>query len=155
MTRALEIATAVALAIAAAVLIGLGLAKLNPLSAAHQLPKAEARATSAEDRADVGRLEGEGAAAQAARVDSYHQTAARAVETAHAANARADAAPDADQPLPPDVLARYRRADDELCRLPGAYCSADPAALTAGGDAGGGAAPLRDPDAAAGPADRG
>ena len=114
-------AGAAVLALGFAVLGGLGF-RWDPLNL--QQKRLETARTQARDaaavaaaQADARRLETEGAAAQAVRVD-HHQHMTTAVERATAtAVAQARSADDADHPLEHRHADRLRGHDNELCRL--------------------------------------
>ncbi|QCQ99451.1 hypothetical protein [Brevundimonas sp. SGAir0440] len=114
-------AAATALALGFVLLGGLGF-RWDPLNLQHKRLEAariQARdaAAVAAAQADARRIETEGAAVQARRVDHYYHTtgAARRVTTAAVAQARS--ADDADQPLETLRADRLRDHDGELCRI--------------------------------------
>lgn len=136
------------LALSFALLGGLGF-RWDPLNlkqkrlAAAQTQARDAAAT-ADAQANARRLETEGAAAQARRVDHYqHRTTAAERATATAV-AQARSADDANNPLEDRRADRLRGHDDELCRL---APDLDGCAGAAGA-AGGGEAVLRSGDSA-------
>ncbi|MDI1325894.1 MAG: hypothetical protein PSV23_03740 [Brevundimonas sp.] len=126
----------VALAVAAALTLGHGLGlRWDPFNLAERrLAAAETRASTAAFDAAARRLEFEGAARQARRIDLHHQQAdsvARATDRA-AHNARI--AHDASLPLDPARAARLREHDRRLCDLAPAVCATAPADPARGGD---------------------
>jgi autotransporter translocation and assembly factor TamB len=125
-----------ALAAGALVLIGHGLGlRWDPLDlAGRRLRAAQVQAAAATADAAARRLEVEGAADQARRIDHHHQqTAATERATARAA-ADARNAHDASTPLDPARAARLAGHDRELCRLAPAVCAAAAPEPADGGD---------------------
>ena len=129
-----------ALALGVALLGGLGF-RWDPLDL--QQKRLETTRTQARDavavataQADARRLETEGAAAQAVRVDHYqHRTTAVERATATAVS-QARSADDADHPLEHRRADRLRGHDRELCRLtPDLDGCAGAADAAGGGDA--------------------
>lgn len=127
------------LAVLAAALIlvagrGVGL-RWDPLDLAGRRQAAtEARLEAALADAAARRLEIEGAAAQADRLDHHHRQTRRAAQGAARAVEAARTAHDALEPLDPDRLARLRQHDRQLCELASAVCVAAPPDAAAGGD---------------------
>ncbi|WP_426023709.1 hypothetical protein [Brevundimonas sp. PWP3-1b1] len=133
-------AGAAILALGAALLGGLGF-RWDPLDLQQkrlETSRTQARdaAAAAQAQADARRLETEGAAAQAVRVDHYqHRTTAVERATATAV-AQARSADDADHPLEHRRADRLRGHDRELCRLaPDLDGCAGAADAAGGGDA--------------------
>ena len=128
--------TLAALAAGALILIagGLGL-RWDPFDlAGRRLRAAQSQAAAATADGAARRLEVEGAADQARRIDQHHQqTAATERATARAA-ADARNAHDASTPLDPARAARLAGHDRELCRLAPAVCAAPAPGPADGGD---------------------
>lgn len=131
---------AAVLALAFALLGGLGF-RWDPLNLQQkrlETSRTQARdaAAAAQAQADARRLETEGAAAQAVRVDHYqHRTTAVERATATAVS-QARSADDAHYPLEHRRADRLRGHDRELCRLaPELDGCAGSADLAGGGDA--------------------
>lgn len=130
-------AGAVVLALGFALLGGLGF-RWDPLNLQQkrlETARTQAReaAANAYTQANARRLETEGAAAQARRVDHYqNRTTAVERETATAV-AQARNADDADHPLENRRADRLRGHDDELCRLAPDLAGCSSAAGLAGG----------------------
>lgn len=113
---------------------GLGL-RWDPFDlAGRRLEAAERRADEAVDAAAARRLEIEGAAAQARRLDDHQQRALDLARGAASAGVEARNADDADQPLDPARIARLRDHDRELCRLRPEVCPAAEADASGDGD---------------------
>ena len=112
----------------------------DPLNLQHK--RLEAARTQARDatavaaaQADARRIETEGAAAQARRVDHYHNTTGAADRATTAAVAQARSAEDADQLLETRRADRLRDHDGELCRIaPDLAGCAGATGLAGGGD---------------------
>jgi hypothetical protein len=86
-------------------------------------------------QADARRIETEGAAAQAQRVDHYHHTTGAADRATTAAVAQSRSADDADHPLQNRRADRLRDNDRELCRVaPDLDGCAGATGLAGGGD---------------------
>jgi hypothetical protein len=99
--------------------------------AGRRLRAAEARAGIAVADAGARRLESEGLADQARRIEHHHQQAVAVERVTSAAAAQARSAHDASTPLDPARADRLLRHDRELCRLAPVVCdsaTADPAA---------------------------
>jgi len=132
-------AVATALALGFVLLGGLGF-RWDPLNLQHRrLEDARAQARDATAvaaaQADARRIETGGAAAQARRVDHYHQTTGAADRATTAAVAQVRSADDADQPLETRRADRLRDHDGELCRIaPDLDGCAGAAGLAGGGD---------------------
>ena len=114
-------AGAVVLALGFALLGGLGF-RWDPLNLQQkrlETARTQARevAANADAQADARRLETEGAAAQAKRVDHYQHTTTAVERATATAVAQARSADDADHPLEDRRADRLRGHDDELCRL--------------------------------------
>ena len=73
----------------------------------------------ATDQAVSSRLEAEGAAASAARLEAFHRQSLATLEALGAVQAAALQAEDADAPLDPDRTARLRAHDRQLCGAAG------------------------------------
>jgi hypothetical protein len=99
-----------------------------------RLQTAERHAAAAVNDAAARRLEAEGAAVQARRLDDHQQQALELARITAAAGAEARNADDADHPLDPDRADRLRAHDRELCRLRPDVCAASAAAAPGGGD---------------------
>ncbi|WP_428156048.1 hypothetical protein [Brevundimonas sp.] len=131
-------AGAVVLALGFTLLGGLGF-RWDPLNL--QQKSLETARTQARDAAALAnaqtnarRLETEGAAAQAQRVDHYQHTTTAAERATATAVAQARSADDADHPLEDRRADRLRGHDDELCRLaPDLAGCAGKAGLAGGG----------------------
>jgi len=102
--------------------------------AGRRLRTAEARLGTAVADAAARRLEVEGTADQARRLDHSHQQAAAVARVTADAAARARSAPDETTPLDPARADRLLRHDRELCRLAPAVCDAPAADPATGGD---------------------
>jgi len=134
------VAGATAVALGFVLLGGLGF-RWDPLNL--QQKRLEAARTQARDatavaaaQADARRIETEGAAAQAQRVDHYHHMTGAADWATTAAVAQARSADDADHPLENRRADRLRGHDRELCRLaPDLDGCAGAAGLAGGGEA--------------------
>jgi hypothetical protein len=115
---------------------GLGL-RWDPFGLAdRRVAAAEVRAAASEADAAARRLEVEGAADQARRIDDHHQQAVSIARATERAETGARNAHDAAVPLDPARAARLREHDRRLCDLAPVVCSAaaaDPA--RSGGDA--------------------
>ena len=117
-----SLATASAvLALGFVLLDGLGF-RWDPLNLQHR--RLEAARTQARDatavaaaQAQARRIETEGVAAQARRVDHYHHTTGAADRATTAAVAQARSADDDDQPLDNRRADRLRDHDGDLCRI--------------------------------------
>lgn len=127
---------AVALAVVALLAFGRGLGlRWDPFGLAdHRLAAAEARAAAADSDAAARRLEVEGAADQARRIDIHHQQAVSVARATGRAADHARSAHDASLPLDPARAARLREHDRRLCDLAPAVCAAAPADTAGGGD---------------------
>ncbi len=139
--RAPTLAGWIGLAVAAAVLAialghGLGL-RWDPFDlSGRRLRATEDRAAAAVADAGARRLEVEGMADQARRLEhSHHQSLAVARVTADATT-QARSAPDESTPMDPARADRLLRHDRELCRLAPAVCGAAAVDYPAGGDEG-------------------
>lgn len=121
---------------------GLGL-RWDPFDlSGRRLRAAESRAAAAVADTGARRLEVEGMADQARRLEhSHQQSLAVARVTANAAT-QARSAPDESTPMDPARADRLLRHDRELCRLAPAVCSAAAADPPAGGDEGVRAGPI-------------
>lgn len=96
---------------------GLGL-RWDPFSLQQRrLEVAEARAMRAESDAEARRVEAEGRAQQAARLDIHHRQILAVERATVAAVTQARSAEDANDPLDPVRADRLRAHDRELCRL--------------------------------------
>lgn len=132
-------AAAAALALGFVLLGGLGF-RWDPLNLQHKRLEAariQARDATAAAAAqiDARRIETEGAAAQARRVDHYHHMTGAADRATTAAVAQARSAEDADQPLENRRADRLRDHDGELCRIaPDLDGCAGAGGLARGGD---------------------
>src|SRR5690606_34550166 len=96
-----------------------------------RMEAAERRAEAAVDEARARRLEAEGAADQAGRLDHHHRKSVALVRATAAADAQARNADDAQVPLDPARAARLRAHDGQPCGLAPELCGApapDPAA---------------------------
>jgi hypothetical protein len=125
----------VALAVAVVALgHGLGL-RWDPFGiAGRRLRSAEAHAAASATDAHARRLETEGLADQARRLDQSHQQAVAVVRATAEATAQARSAHNASTPLDPARADRLLHHDRELCRLAPAVCaSAAPGAAAGGG----------------------
>lgn len=130
---------ATALALGFVLLGGLGF-RWDPLNLQHK--RLEAARNQARDatavaaaQADARRIEIEGAAAQAQRVDHYHHMTGAAERATTAAVAQSRSADDADQPLETRRADRLRDHDGELCRIaPDLDGCAGATGLAGGGD---------------------
>ncbi|WP_312185936.1 hypothetical protein [Brevundimonas vesicularis] len=130
---------ATALALGFVLLGGLGF-RWDPLNLQHK--RLEAARNQARDatavaaaQADARRIEIEGAAAQAQRVDHYHHMTGAAERATTAAVAQSRSADDADQPLENRRADRPRDHDGELCRIaPDLDGCAGATGLAGGGD---------------------
>ena len=133
-------AGAAALALGAVLLGGLGF-RWDPLDLqrkrlAAARDQARQASVAAAAQAESRRLEAEGAAAQALRVDHYQHITTTAERATAAAVVLARSADDADHPLDPRRAVRLRDHDGQLCRLaPDLDGCAAAAGLAAGGDA--------------------
>ncbi|MDI6623463.1 MAG: hypothetical protein QME55_01925 [Brevundimonas sp.] len=117
----------------AAVGHGLGL-RWDPFDmTGRRLRTAEARASIAAADAGARRLEAEGMADQARRLDHLHQQSVAVERMTALAAAQARSAHDASHPLDPARADRLHRHDRELCRLTPALCGPAPADPAAGG----------------------
>jgi hypothetical protein len=106
---------------------GLGL-RWDPFDmAGRRLEAAETRAETLDRDLAARRLEVEGAADQAKRVQAHHHTLNAVAATTARTLERTEQADDADIPLENDRAARLRDHDDELCRLAPAVCAPAPA----------------------------
>lgn len=130
---------ATALALGVVLLGGLGF-RWDPLNLEHK--RLAAAPTQARDatavaaaQADARRIETEGAAAQARRVDHYHHMTGTADRATTAAVAQGRSADDADHPLENRRADRLRDHDRELCRVaPDLDGCAGATGLAGGGD---------------------
>lgn len=127
---------AVALALVAVMALGKGLGlRWDPFGLDdRRLAAAEARAAAAGSDAAARRLEVEGAAAQARRIDIHHQQDVAVARATGQAVTHARNADDASNPLDPDRAARLREHDRRLCDLAPAVCAAAPVESAGGGD---------------------
>jgi hypothetical protein len=106
---------------------GLGL-RWDPLDlAGRRMEAAEHRVETLDRDLAARRLEIEGAADQAQRVQAHHHTLNAVAATTARTLERTEQADDADIPLEDDRAARLRGHDDELCRLAPAVCAPAPA----------------------------
>lgn len=132
-------AAAAALALGFVLLGGLGF-RWDPLNLQHkrlEVARTQARHATAvaAAHADARRIEAEGAAAQARRVDHYHHMTGTADRATATAVAQARSADDADHPLENRRADRLRDHDGELCRIaPDLDGCAGAAGLAGGGD---------------------
>lgn len=140
LTRLGWLTTAAAVVALGFVLLGgLGF-RWDPLNLKHK--RLEAARTQARDataaaaaQADARRIETEGAAAQAQRVDHHHHMTGAADRATTAALAQARSADDADHPLETRRADRLRDHDRELCRVaPDLDGCAGATGLARGGD---------------------
>ncbi|HWQ85644.1 hypothetical protein [Brevundimonas sp.] len=133
---------AVVFAVVALLTVGRGLGlRWDPLGLTERrLAAAEARAAATASDLAARRLEVEGAADQARRIDIHHQQAASVARATDRAAIRARSAHDASVPLDPARAARLRDHDRRLCDLAPAVCAAAPADPA---DGGGDAVPAR------------
>lgn len=130
---------AAVVALGGVLLGGLGF-RWDPLNLQHK--RLEAARTQARDatavaaaQADARRIETEGAAAQAQRVDHYHHMTGAADRATTAAVAQSRSADDADHPLENRRADRLRDHDGELCRVaPDLDGCAGATGLAGGGD---------------------
>ena len=128
------LAAALVLAVLLAMGHGLGL-RWDPFGlAGRRLAAAQARAATAEADAGARRLEVEGAADQARRLDLHHQQAVSVAVATDRAQTDARSAHDASTPLDPARAARLREHDRRLCELASAVCGAAPDDPARGGD---------------------
>jgi len=129
-------ALAVAVALVAVLALGRGLGlRWDPFGlAGRRLAAAEARTATAEADAAARRLEVEGAADQARRLDIHHQQAVSVARATESAADQARSAHDASIPLDPARAARLREHDRRLCDLAPAVCAAAPADTARGRD---------------------
>jgi hypothetical protein len=127
---------AAALVFVAALALGHGLGlRWDPFGLAERrLAAAHALAATAEADAAARRLEVEGAADQAHRLDTHHQQAASVAVATVRAETDARSAHDASIPLDPARAARLREHDRRLCDLAPAVCGPAPADPARGGD---------------------
>ena len=133
-TAGLLLAAAVAVA-AVAVGHGAGL-RWDPFGiAGRRLHAAQARAVAAESDAVARRLEAEGLAGQARRLDEHHQQAVAVGRATAEAAAQARSAHDASIPLDSARADRLLRHDRELCRLAPAVCAPSTTGVATGGGA--------------------
>ncbi|HYD28255.1 hypothetical protein [Brevundimonas sp.] len=125
----------VALAVAVVALAhGLGL-RWDPFGLAERrLRAAEARAAASASDAFARRLEAEGLAGQARRLDQSHQQTVAVERVTAETTAQARSAHDASTPLDPARADRLLRHDRELCRLAPAVCPSAAPGSAAGGD---------------------
>lgn len=91
---------------------------------------AEARANS--DAAARG-LEVQGEREQAQRVETFHRQEITIRDVTSRADTEARSAPDANAPLPPDLLDRLRRTDRRLCDIKPSACPPSPPLDPGGG----------------------
>lgn len=132
-------AGATAVALGFVLLGGLGF-RWDPLNLKHK--RLEAARTQARDatafataQAEARRIETEGAAVQAQRVDHYHHMTGAADRATTAAVAQSRSAEDADQPLENRRADGLRDHDGELCRIaPDLDGCAGATGLAGGGD---------------------
>ncbi|WP_296815464.1 hypothetical protein [Brevundimonas sp.] len=99
-----------------------GLWSRLPWSAERRLDRAEAELADARSSLRARQIEAEARARQATAVDDAHHTLTQARAATARAIAQSEGAPDADQPLDPDRLARLRAHDRRLCDLSPALC---------------------------------
>jgi hypothetical protein len=126
------IVLAAALAVLATV-GGLGL-RWDPFDlSGRRLRAAETRAAIAVADAGARRLETEGMADQARRLEHLHQQTVAVARVTAAASAQARSAHDASTPLDPARADRLLLHDRELCRLSPAVCGPSPTDPAAGG----------------------
>lgn len=134
-TAGWAVGAALALIAAVALAHGIGL-RWDPFDlAGRRLRAAEARADAAVSDAGARRLESEGRADQARRLDHLHQQALAVEQATAAAAAQARSAHDASTPLDSARAGRLLRHDGELCRLSPAVCDAAASEPAGSGDA--------------------
>ena len=121
-SRLLALLVVVTLAGLMLVAIWDGLWSRLPWSAERRLDRAEAELADARSSLRARQVEAEARAGQAAAVDAAHRTLTQARAATARATAQSEGAPDADQPLDPDRLARLRAHDRRLCDLSPALC---------------------------------
>lgn len=120
--------------LAAGVGHGLGL-RWDPFDlSGRRFRAAEARAAIAVADAGARRLETEGRADQARRLEHLHQQAVAVARVTADASSQARSAHDASTPLDPARAGRLLHHDRELCRLSPALCRPSTADPAAGGD---------------------
>ncbi len=117
----------IALILAAlAVILGLwawdGLWSRLPWSAERRLDRAEAELAEARSTLRAREIEAGARADQVRAVDAAHAVLTETRAATARAVAQSEGAPDADQPLDPDRLARLRAHDRRLCDLSPALC---------------------------------
>ncbi|HYC67591.1 hypothetical protein [Brevundimonas sp.] len=133
-----------ALALIAVVLLaqGVGL-RWDPFDlAGRRLRTAEALADAAVSDAQARRLESDGRADQARRLEHLHQQAMAVERVTAVAATEARSAHDASTPLDPARAGRLLRHDSELCRLSPAVCGGAPSDPAGSGGAAVPAGPL-------------
>jgi hypothetical protein len=98
-----------------------------------RLRDAEAAEARAESDAAARGLEAEGEREQATRVETYHSEQITIREVTSRADTEARSDPDANEPLPTDLLDRLRRTDRRLCDVKPSACPPSPPLDPGGG----------------------